>query len=129
MSDSKSFVPLVEKHITTSGVVPYSVSSDDSYSSAAGYKAVLNLGVEKLSLSGAVGKKVTPSELWEDESFIHMRRQRSAVESLIFTLKYVFEFGHMRRRGLENVISEMMGKLIAYNIIKTIRLKAQSPPE
>ena len=30
----------------------------------------------------------------------------------------------MRRRGLENVRSEMMGKLIAYNIVKAIRIRA-----
>ncbi len=30
-------------------------------------------------------------------------------------LKYVFEFGRMRRRGLENVRAEMTEKVIAYN--------------
>ena len=124
VSDSKSLAPLVRKHMETTGVVPVSVSADDGYSSFPGYEAVIKSGVERLSLSGAVGKKITPDELWEDESYADMRRQRSAVESLMFTLKYVFEFGRMRRRGLENVRSEMMGKLIAYNIVKAIRIRA-----
>jgi hypothetical protein len=126
VSDSKSLMPLVRKHMATSGVLPKSVSADDGYSSTPGYEAVLEIGVEKLSLSGAVGKKITPVELWEDESYIEMRKQRSAVESLMFTLKYVFEFGRMRRRGLKNVRSEMMGKLIAYNMVKALRIRATS---
>ena len=124
VSDSKLLAPLVEKHMESTGVLPTSVSADDGYSSTPGYEAVLEIGVEKLSLSGAVGKKITPEELWEEESYVDMRRQRSAVESLMFTLKYVFEFGRMRRRGLENVQSEMMGKLIAYNMVKAVRIRA-----
>ena len=34
----------------------------------------------------------------------------------MFTLKYVFEFGQLRRRGIENVRAEMTEEIIAYNI-------------
>ena len=36
----------------------------------------------------------------------------------MFTLKYVFEFGRLRRRGLENAKAEMTEEIIAYNIRK-----------
>jgi hypothetical protein len=72
-----------------------------------------------------VGKKITPEELWESEEYISGRRQRSAVESLMFTLKYVFEFGFLRRRGLDNVRAEMTEEVIAYNIRRKILLQEQ----
>ena len=38
------------------------------------------------------------------------------MESLLFTLKEGFEFGEMMRRTHENVLAEMLGKVLAYNI-------------
>ena len=78
-----------------------------------------------MCLSGAVGKKITPPELWESEEYIMGRKKRSAIESLMFTLKYVFEFGQLRRRGIDNVRAEMTEEIIAYNIRRKILLQEQ----
>ena len=40
----------------------------------------------------------------------------------MFTLKYVFEFGRLRRRGLENVMAEMTEEVIAYNVLRKLLL-------
>jgi hypothetical protein len=52
------------------------------------------------------------------------------MESLLFTLKEGFEFGEMVRRTHENVLAEMLEKVLAYNISQIIRLrKRPSEPE
>jgi hypothetical protein len=51
------------------------------------------------------------------------RAERSAIESLVFTLKEGFEFGQMARRTHENVHAEMLEKVLAYNVSQIIRVK------
>jgi len=55
-------------------------------------------------------------ELWNEKN-TEGRNNRSAVESLMCSLKYVVPFGGMRRRGIKAVKSEMLGKIIAYNYV------------
>ncbi len=123
-ADSTYFAPLVKMHIENTGVTPGLASADDGYSSAAGRKDVLELGVKDVSFSGAVGRKILGEELWRDEKYTEARRNRSAVESLMFSLKYTVHFGRLRRRGIEAVKCEMLGKVIAYNYLhKIVRLE------
>ena len=51
------------------------------------------------------------------------RAERSAMEWLVFTLKEGFEFGEMMRRTSENVLAEMLEKVLAYNISQIIRVR------
>ncbi len=51
---------------------------------------------------------------------------RSAMESLMFTLKYVSEFGQPRRRRLETVRNEMIEKITAYNFVKRMKRERQN---
>ena len=124
-SDSGNLFPLTKLHAANTGVIPKFISTDDGYSSASGRTLCLDFGVEDVCLSGAVGKKITPPELWESEEYILGRKKRSAIESLMFTLKYVFEFGQLRRRGIDNVKAEMTEEIIAYNIRRKILLQEQ----
>ena len=120
-ADAKYLVPLVENHIENTGVTPDFASTDDGYSSAEGRNNCIELGVKDVCFSGAKGKKILGEELWMDEKYIDGRRNRSAVESLMFSLKYVVHFGRLRRRGIEAVKCEMLGKIIAYNYLHRIR--------
>ncbi len=123
-SDSVYFAPLVKKHIENTGVTPHLVSADDGYSSSKGRNDVFELGVKDVSFSGAVGRKILGEELWNDEKYTEARRNRSAVESLMFSLKYTVHFGRLRRRGIEAVKCEMFEKIIAYNYLhKIVRLE------
>ena len=45
------------------------------------------------------------------------------MESLVFTLKDSFEFGQMLRRTHNNVLAEMLEKVLAYNISQIIRVR------
>ena len=54
------------------------------------------------------------------------RAERSAVESIMFTLKYVFEFGRLRRRGIEEVRAELLEKVIVYNFCRAIVLRQRA---
>ena len=62
---------------------------------------------------------------WFSEELSELRRNRSAVESLMFVLKYVFNFGRVRRRGIHAVRTELMEKAIAYNFIRIVHLRRE----
>ena len=81
----------------------------------------MKLGVKDVSFSGAVGKKILGNKQWEEKIYSDARRDRSAVESLIFSLKYIVHFGKLKRRGIKEVKCEMFGKIIAYNYLHKIR--------
>ena len=97
------------------GVIAELVSTDDGYASSKGRKEVLVMGVKDISISGSKGRKLTDETDWGSEMYRDARRNRSAVESLIFTIKDGFEFGELGRRGLEPVRAELMEKVRAYN--------------
>ena len=125
ISDSENLSPLVVRHKANTGVTPKLVSTDSGYASKKGYLDCISLGVEDVCIGGSKGKALLPEELWLSEKYVSGRRMRSAVESLMFTLKYVFEFGLPRRRGLENVRNEMIEKITAYNFVKMLRMKKE----
>ena len=60
---------------------------------------------------------------WQSEVFAEARNKRSAVESLIFTLKQGFHFGEVARRGRSSVYAELLEKALAYNLCVTTRLR------
>jgi hypothetical protein len=91
---------------------------------------VQRLGVKVVSISGAKGKKLIEAQQWKSRPYRQARAERSAIESLVFTLKEGFEFGEMARRTHENVLAEMLEKMLAYNISQIIRLRKKlSEPE
>ena len=122
-ADSPHLVPMVKEQITNTGVIPSMASADDGYSSQEGLEEVLGLGVEVVSISGAKGKKIIEARQWKSRLYRQARAERSAIESLVFTLKEGFEFGEMVRRTHENVLAEMLEKVLAYNISQIIRVR------
>ncbi len=128
-ADSTQLVPAIIDSIQRTGVIPEIVSTDDGYASAKGRKELLDLGVRIVSISGAKGRKLTDPEDWESEAYREARRDRSAVESLMFTIKDGFEFGELGRRGIEAVRAELLEKVLAYNCCRTILLKKRRREE
>lgn len=122
-SDSGCLFPAVVAHAVGTGVIPTFVSTDSGYASGKGRDDCMEFGVDDVCIGGSKGRELLGEELWSSEKYIDGRRMRSAVESLMSTLKNVFEFGRMRRRGLANVRDEMMEKISAYNFVKTLRTK------
>jgi IS5 family transposase len=123
-ADSPQLVSLVEDAIKNTGVVSNIVSFDDGYSSTHGIGSTRMIpGVDVASPSGAKGKKVISTEDWESEPYREARRNRSSVESLIFTLKYVYGFGNLRRRGIDAVRIELLEKAIVHNLSRLAALK------
>jgi hypothetical protein len=123
VSDSTHFAAMVNEQITNTGIVPSMASADDGYSSQQGREEVLSVGVKVVSLSGAKGKKLIEARQWKSQPYRQARAQRSAIESLVFTLKEGFEFAHMMRRSHENVLAEMLEKVLAYNVSQIIRVR------
>ena len=50
---------------------------------------------------------------WESQAYKEARRCRSAVESLMSTIKDGFAFGQLGRRGIEAVRDELLEKVLA----------------
>jgi len=92
-------------------------------SSQEGLEEVLGLGVKVVSISGAKGKKIIEARQWKSQPYRQARAERSAIESLLFTLKEGFEFGELVRRTHEHVLAEMLEKMPAYNISQIIRVR------
>src|SRR5690625_3381877 len=115
-------LPALQTTIANTGVVPDMVSVDDGYASKANLEQTKNLGVKIINISGAKGKRLL-GEKWEQEEYQEARKSRSAVESLMFCLKYSYRFGQLSRTGLEAVRQELMEKTLAYNIARLVYLR------
>ena len=105
-------------------VVPKIVSVDDGYASQENKDTLRAKGIEVVSISGSKGRALTADDDWNSDQYILARDKRSAVESLMFTLKQGFDFGEVARRGLDNVYGELLEKALAYNICRTARIRA-----
>ncbi len=119
-ADSVELIPVFKDAVSRTGVVPKVVSVDDGYASKKGRDYIIGQGVKVASISGAKGKKLIGEEDWESEVYQDARDDRSAVESLIFVLKYCYYFERMWRRGVEAVRAEMLEKALAYNCCRII---------
>src|SRR6516165_10301593 len=129
-ADSPHSVTMVKEQITNTGVIPSMASADDGYSTQQGREEVMDLGLKVVSISGAKGKKLIQAQQWKSKPYRQARAERSAMESLVFTLKESFEFGEMMRRTHKNVLAEMLEKVLAYNISQIIRVRKKlSEPE
>lgn len=122
-ADSIKLVPAILDSIKRTGVVAQLVSTDDGYASKNGRDELRNMGVQIVSISGSKGKQLTTQEDWESETYRDARRYRSAVESLMFTIKDGFSFGQLSRRGIEAVRDELLEKVLAYNFCRSILIK------
>ena len=122
-SDSVKLVPAIRDAITRTGVIAEVVSTDDGYASGKGRDELRGMGVKDISISGAKGKKLTDLEDWNSERYQDARRYRSAVESLMFTIKDGFAFGELARRGIDAVRDELLEKVLAYNCCRSILMR------
>jgi hypothetical protein len=119
-ADSINLEPAIRDSIERTGVIAEVVSVDDGYASAKGRGELLGMGVKIVSISGAKGRKLTAPEDWDSAEYRDARRNRSAVESLMFTIKDGFEFGELGRRGIDAVRGELLEKVLAYNCCRII---------
>lgn len=122
-ADSAEFVPALEMSMDRTGVLAELVSADDGYATAKGRDALIKMGVKTVSISGSKGKKQTDADDWESDVYKEARSNRSAVESLMFTIKYSHGFGRLERRGIEAVRQELWEKVLAYNACRAIELR------
>jgi IS5 family transposase len=128
-ADAIELVPAIADSIQRTSVVADLVSTDDGYASAKGRDELREMGVKVVSISGAKGKKLTTLEDWQSETYRDARRYRSAVESLMFTIKDGFAFGELGRRGIEAVRDELLEKVLAYNCCRSILMKQRQREE
>jgi hypothetical protein len=128
-ADSGMFIPVLRGWMRTTFVIPDLVSTDDGYTSQENLREAKNLGVGKVSFSGSKGRKLHGKWEWWDEERMRAREERSAVESLIFTLKHNHDFGQLSRRGIEAVRAELLEDALAHNFRRMVELRAEDETE
>ena len=121
-SDTSQLIPVLEQVIDNTMKIPSLVSVDDGYSSEENLNDTLSLGIPTISFSGSKGKCIT-EDFWDTTINKYARNKRSAVESVMFTLKDGHNFGRLARRGIDAVNAEGLEKVIAYNFMQIIRVK------
>lgn len=121
--DSRQLLPMVFEVVAHTHVIPKVLSVDDGYASAANMKDLAPLGIEVVSINGAKGRALTDRADWNSDEYADARDVRSAVESLMFTLKQGFEFGQVARRGLAAAHADLLEKALAYNLCRMARLR------
>jgi len=121
--DSTRLEPMIDLHMSKTQSIPGTITVDDGYSSETVRIKLLRLGIKTVSINGSKGKKITSIEEWESVSYQSARNARSAVESMIFTLRYKFHLYRFCRRGIDRVSAELIEKIIAYNLWRTAYLK------
>lgn len=122
-ADSEQLVPMVDEVVHRTGVVPRVLSVDDGYASAANVAAMKAREIEVISINGSKGRALTARADWNSDEYALARDQRSAMESLMFTLKQGFDFGEVARRGLVAVHGELLEKALAYNLCHLARMR------
>ena len=121
--DSQQLVVMIDGVAGHTTVLPDVVSVDDGYASTQNMEQLKKRKIKVISINGAKGRALTPREDWESDLYAEARNNRSAIESLMFTLKDGFDFGEVARRGLSAVYAELLEKVLAYNVCVTVRLR------
>lgn len=121
-NDAGQLRPIVDAARANTGVKPDVLSFDDGYSNAADRDYYLSEGVGVVSFSGSKGKHIIPEEIYNSKPYVDARNMRSAIESLMFTLKDTTDFGELARRGIESVRSELLEKAVVYNLFRAAAL-------
>jgi IS5 family transposase len=124
-ADSSSLAPMFEQVFARTKVVPDRAIYDDGYASAAGRDVLKAKGVKTISIGGSKGRRLTPPSDWNSEAHKEARNDRSAVESLMSTVKQGFDFGEVARRGVPAVTAELLEKVLAYNLCRIVALRAE----
>jgi hypothetical protein len=122
-ADSGQLVPMVDEVVRRTTVVPRVLSVDDGYASAANMAAMKDRHIEVISINGSKGRALTARADWNSDEYALARDQRSAMESLMFTLKQGFDFGEVARRGLVAAHAELLEKALAYNLCHLARMR------
>ena len=122
-ADSSQLRPVVDSSIKRTNVTPSVLSFDDGYANAKDRAYYLGAGVGVVSFSGSKGKKIIPEKDYNSPAYQKARKDRSAVESLMFTLKHNHDLDQMMRRGIENVRAEILEKSIAYNFFRLRKIR------
>ena len=124
-ADSGQLRSIVDASLKRTGILPSVLSFDDGYTNGDDRTYYLGRGVAIVSFSGSKGKRLIPVSEYDSPEYKQARNNRSAVESLMFTLKHNYEFDRMMRRGIDNVRSEMLEKSVVHNFFRLIKLRQE----
>ena len=124
-ADSDMLMLSVDDSMERTGVKPRLVSTDDGYVSRKNLEELRDLDVEVISFGGSKGKNLL-DEKWEQKEYLKARNDRSKAESIMFSLKHLFNFGQLQRRGADEVREELTMKAVIYNFYHIAKKKRTS---
>lgn len=122
-ADSGQLRSIVDASLVRTGIAATVLSFDDGYTNGEDRRHYVSLGIEVVSFSGSKGKNLIPAAEYDSQPYKDARNNRSAVESLMFTLKHNHDLDRVMRRGIDAVHSELLEKVIAYNFRHLITLR------
>ena len=128
-ADSTRLQPMVVEHERQTGIIPSTVSTDDGYSSGPNLTALQVMGVDLVSFSGSKGKTVLGEETWQLPEYEKTRKDRSAVESTIFTFKHKCSMRRFCRHGLDGVNKDLSEAVLAHNLWRIAYVRRQKHDE
>lgn len=124
VADSDLLIPMYDQVYQRTQVVPDRVIVDDGYASAKNRDTLKLRHVGTISIGGSKGRKLTSTKDWNSDAHVEARDDRSAVESLMSTLKGSYDFDEVSRRGIDAVAAELLEKVLAYNLYRIVGLRA-----
>lgn len=124
-ADSGQIEAIVDSALRRTGIVPKILSFDDGYTNTKARERYLAAGIAVVSFSGSKGKSIIPTTEYDRDDYRQARNDRSAVESLMSTLKYNHDLDRVMRRGISSVRGELLEKVIAYNFFCLIRRRCE----
>ena len=113
-ADSDMLTLCVDDVMARTGVTPKLISTDDGYVSLKNQEELKAQGIDTVSFGGSKGKNLLEDE-WDKEEFVKARNDRSKAESIMFSLKHLFDFGQLQRRSIDAVRTELTMKSVIYN--------------
>jgi hypothetical protein len=127
-ADSDMLTLTVEDSMTRTGVTPKVVSTDDGYVSKDNNIKLKEWGIDVVSFGGSKGKRLLGEEVWNKEEYVKARNDRSKAESIMFSLKYLFDFGQLKRRGVDEARVELTMKAVIYNFYHMAAMRKREKP-
>lgn len=123
-ADSTLFMPVLQSHQESFGVLPESIVCDGCYASQENISKGRELGVKQVVFSKRVGLSYHAMGV-KKKTFIKLRNFRAGVEGNISELKRAFGAGKAKWKGLDGFKAYVWSSVLSYNLFRIARLQLE----
>ena len=120
-TDSKQFMPLLEKHQTLYGCVPSTTIADGCYASLDNVDEAKAIGVKRVAFHKKNGITLRAMGI-QQKTLKKLKDFRAGVEGNISELKRAFGAGKALWKGEDGFMAYVWSSVISYNLVRLVRL-------